>query len=239
MKLLFNMKNLPNIITCLNLYAGCLSCVMSLAYGNYIGAFIFILLAACFDFLDGFVARLIKAYSPLGAQLDSLADVVSFGLAPGFMAYSFLSISSAGVPYAGNVPFFAFLIPVFAALRLAKFNVDHRQTTSFLGLPVPANGLFWGALIPSIPLSDSNHVFSTYFVVILIVIFCLLMVSELPMFSLKFNHYKWIGNQYPYILILTTLFLTAFFHLAGICLAVVCYIFLSLIRYVFVVSKKT
>jgi len=212
---------------------------MSLVYGNYIGAFIFILLAACFDFLDGFVARLIKAYSPIGAQLDSLADVVSFGLAPGFIVYSFLSTSSVGVPYSANVPFLAFLIPVFAALRLAKFNVDTRQSSSFLGLPVPANGLFWGALIPSIPLTDTNHAFSTIFVVALIVLFCLLMVSELPMFSLKFTHYKWNGNQYPYIIILATLFLTALFQLLGICIAIVLYISLSFFRYVFAVRKKT
>jgi len=233
------MKNLPNVITCLNLYAGCLACVMALMYGNYTGAFIFILLAACFDFLDGFVARLIKAYSPLGAQLDSLADVVSFGMAPGFIIYSFLSASSVGVPFATNIPFLAFLIPIFAALRLAKFNVDSRQTSSFLGLPVPANGLFWGALIPSIPLVESNHTVSTFFIVTLVVIFCLLMVSELPMFSLKFTHYKWNGNEYPYIMILATLLLTAFFQLFGICLAIVFYIFLSLIRYVLVVKKKT
>ena len=232
------MKNLPNIVTCLNLYAGCLSCIMAIRYDNYVGAFIFILLAACFDFMDGFVARLMKAYSSLGAQLDSLADVVSFGLAPGFLVYSFLSNSTVSVPYAANIPFLAFLIPVFAALRLAKFNIDSRQTTSFLGLPVPANALFWGALIPSIPLSESNHIFFTFFILTFIVIFCMLMISELPMFSLKFTHYKWDGNQYPYLMILITLFLTAFFQLLGICLAIVCYIFLSLIRYVLVYKKK-
>ena len=232
------MKHLPNIITCLNLYAGCLSCVMSLVYGNYTGAFIFILMAAFFDFIDGFVARLIKAYSSLGAQLDSLADVVSFGAAPGFIIYSFLVKSSIDVPYTEHIPFIAFAIPVFAALRLAKFNVDSRQTASFLGLPVPANGLFWGALIPSIPLSETNHTFFTFFIVILIVCFCLLMVSEIPMFSLKFTHYKWGGNQYPYIIILTTLLLTAFFQVLGICLAIVCYILLSLFRYFFTVNKK-
>ena len=232
------MKNLPNIITCLNLYSGCLSCVMSLVYDNYIGAFVFILLAACFDFLDGFSARLLKSHSPIGAQLDSLADVVSFGLAPGFIVYLFLSNSSEGIPYGVNIPFIAFLIPVFAALRLAKFNVDKRQTSSFLGLPVPANGLFWGTLIPSIPLMESNYIFYTFFVVALIVIFCLLMVSELPMYSLKFTHYKWAGNQYPYITILTALLLAAFFHLLGICLAIVCYIFLSLIRYFSVCNNK-
>jgi len=231
------MKNLPNIITCLNLYAGCLACIMSLA-DNYIGAFIFILFAAFFDFIDGFVARLIKAYSSLGAQLDSLADVISFGLAPGFIVYSFLVKSSIGVPYTVNIQFVALLIPIFAALRLAKFNVDSRQTSSFLGLPVPANGLFWGALIPSIPLLETDHTFFTFLVVALVIIFCFLMVSEIPMFSLKFTHYKWEGNQYPYIIILTTLILTVFFQLLGICLAIVCYIFLSLIRYVSVVRKK-
>jgi len=232
------MKNLPNIITCLNLFAGCLSCTMSLAYNNYQGAFIFILVAACFDFLDGFVARLMKSYSPIGAQLDSLADIISFGLAPGFMVYSFLAISSLQVPFGMNVSFLAFLIPVFSALRLAKFNVDSRQSSSFLGLPVPANGLFWGALIPSIPISYNDQILFTFLIVALIIIFCLLMISELPMFSLKFTHYKWAGNQYPYIMLLITLFLTAFFHLLGICLSVVCYIFLSLIKYVYVVTKK-
>jgi len=232
------MKNLPNVVTCMNLYAGCLSCVLTLSYNNYIGAFIFILLAACFDFLDGFVARLIKAYSSIGAQLDSLADVVSFGMAPGFMIYSFLSTSSGSIPYAANVPFFAFLIPIFAALRLAKFNIDKRQTSSFLGLPVPANALFWSSLIPSISLSESNTIFYTILVLLLIVVFCVLMVSELPMFSIKFFHYKWLGNQYPYIMILSALLLIALFHLSGIWIAVVCYICLSLFRYVFVVNKR-
>jgi CDP-diacylglycerol--serine O-phosphatidyltransferase len=233
------MKNLPNIVTCFNLYAGCLSCILSLVYGNYTGAFFFILLAACFDFLDGFVARLTKAYSPLGAQLDSLADVISFGVAPGFIVYSFLVNASSTLSFGANIPFLAFLIPVFAALRLAKFNVDKRQTASFLGLPVPANGLFWGALIPSIPLSDNNQAFCTFFVLTLVLVFCWLMVSELPMFSLKFTHYKWSGNQYPYVLILVTLLLTAFFQLLGVGLAVVCYVFLSLMRYVWIGVKKT
>jgi len=233
------MKNLPNIVTCLNLYAGCLSCVMSLVYGNYVGAFFFILLAASFDFLDGFLARLMKAYSPLGAQLDSLADVVSFGIAPGFLIYSFLVNSSIAGTLGVYIPFSAFLVPVFAALRLAKFNIDSRQTSSFLGLPVPANGLFWGAFIPCITLTESNHIFFTVLIITLIFIFCILMISELPMFSLKFTHFKWSGNQYPFILILVTLLLTAFFNLLGICLAIVCYICLSLLKHTFVLIKKS
>ena len=226
------MKNIPNFVTCLNLFSGCISCVLALKFDNYTGALIFIMLAALFDFLDGFFARLLKAYSPIGAQLDSLADLVSFGVAPGFIVYSFLSNASAGVPYLENISFLAFLIPVFAGIRLAKFNIDTRQKSSFLGLPVPSNGLFWGSLIPSIQLSESNLIFFTILVVILIIIFCLLMVSELPMFSLKFAHFKWRGNEYPYIIIISSLVLIASFQLLGICLAIVCYIVLSAFRFI-------
>jgi CDP-diacylglycerol--serine O-phosphatidyltransferase len=181
----------------------------------------------------------LKAYSPIGAQLDSLADVVSFGVAPGFIIYSFLVNATEGVSFSVYIPFFAFLIPVFSALRLARFNVDRRQTSSFLGLPVPANGIFWGSLIPSIQLTEANYIFYTFFIVTLVVIFCVLMVSELPMFSLKFTHYKWNGNEYRYMLILSVLFLTAFFQLLGICLSVVCYLLLSLVKYGTVNNKKT
>jgi CDP-diacylglycerol--serine O-phosphatidyltransferase len=234
-------KKIPNVITSLNLYAGCMSCILSLVYHHYLGAFLFILLASFFDFFDGFAARMLKSYSPIGKQLDSLADVVSFGVAPGFLVYSYLSITSAEIPlgmFTGNIALISFLIPVFAALRLAKFNVDTRQTSSFLGLPVPANGLFWGALIPTIPLSESNPLFYTILIAALIIIFCLLMVSELPMFSLKFTHYGWAGNEYPYIMILIALLLIAVFQLFGVSLAIIFYIFLSLIRYIFVSNKK-
>ena len=232
------MKNIPNFITCLNLFSGCISCVLALTFGNYVGALIFILLASVFDFLDGFFARLLKSYSPIGAQLDSLADLVSFGVAPGFIVYSFLLNSSAGIPYCEKIYFLAFLIPIFAAVRLAKFNIDTRQKSSFLGLPVPANGLFWGSLIQVINLSESNQVFFTVFIAILIIIFCLLMVSELPMYSLKFTHFKWKGNEYPYITIVVALILISYFLLFGICLIVTFYIFLSLIKYLLGINKK-
>jgi len=220
------MRNVPNIITCLNLFSGCLACVMSLKFGNYTAAFYFIALAAVFDFMDGFTARLLKAYSPLGMQLDSLSDVVSFGAAPGFVVYRFLSTA----PINPVIPFFAFLIPLFAALRLAKFNIDTRQATSFLGMPVPANALFWAALIPSIPLY-SNVVETQIIIIIIIVALCLLMVSELPMFSLKFKHYKWRGNEWSYALVILSLILFFAFKMVGISFAIVCYILLSLIRY--------
>jgi CDP-diacylglycerol--serine O-phosphatidyltransferase len=221
------MKNTPNIITCLNLFAGCLACVMALAYQNYYGAFLFVVLASVFDFLDGFSARLLKTFSPIGKELDSLADVVSFGAAPGFIVYSYLS----GYTDVAGLPFLALLLPVFSALRLAKFNVDARQKTSFLGLPVPASGLFWAALIPSV------HRVAVYFpirsvlaaIAVGIILFCLLMVSELPVFSLKFDGWTWGKNRWRWLIIGIGIILTGLLQGLGICLTIICYILLSVV----------
>jgi CDP-diacylglycerol--serine O-phosphatidyltransferase len=229
------MKHIPNIITCLNLFAGCLSCVMALN-GNYEGAFYFVVLAAIFDFFDGFCARLLKAFSPIGADLDSLADVVSFGLAPGFVVYSFLTTATIGYSIGTEIAYFAFLIPIFSALRLAKFNIDTRQTTSFLGLPVPANGLFWTALIPSIvPFLENNEILFSGLIVAFIIVFCLLMVSEIPMFSLKFKNFNWEGNEWSFFLIIfSTLFIMVFLFsrtpLLSVSLIIITYIIMSLIK---------
>ena len=232
------MKNIPNIITCLNLFAGCLACMMVLSYGNYIGALIFILLASLFDFLDGFAARLLKAYSPIGGQLDSLADLISFGMAPACIIYGFLTEMADRSTLEERIAFFTFLITIFAALRLAKFNIDTRQTSSFLGLPVPANGIFWAALIPAIrPYSEGNEVLFSVIVIGLIVLFCLLMVSEIPMFSLKFKHYRWKGNEYPYILILSAIVLISSLQVLGISLTIAIYILMSLAKQIIPVKS--
>ncbi|MDR0769514.1 MAG: CDP-diacylglycerol--serine O-phosphatidyltransferase [Dysgonamonadaceae bacterium] len=225
------MKHIPNIITCLNIFAGCLSCIMMLEYGNYIGAFLFIVLAAVFDFLDGFIARLLNVFSPIGGQLDSLADIVSFGLAPGFVVFSFLNTISAGTFFEATfLPYSAFLIPVFSALRLAKFNIDDRQKDSFLGLPVPADALFWASLIPAIISSVHGYEEAVCFIMlILIVAFCLLMASELPMFSLKFKGYSWVKNQWSYLLIGIAVVLIIWFRMLGISFTIVFYIILSLL----------
>ncbi|GHV25250.1 CDP-diacylglycerol--serine O-phosphatidyltransferase [Bacteroidia bacterium] len=225
-------KHIPNTITCLNLLAGSLACVMALKFNNYEGAFVFICMAAVFDFLDGFAARLLHAYSNIGAELDSLSDVVSFGLAPGCVVYSYLATFTT----VGNLPLIGFVLPVFAALRLAKFNVDTRQTTSFLGLPVPANGLFWTALIPSLHwLSSSFSMVELVSIVVLLVIFSLLMVSEIPMFSLKFKNLKWQGNEYPLTLVLISLILLIVFSwlkmlMIAVSVIIVVYILLSIIK---------
>ena len=225
------MKHIPNMITCLNLFAGCLACMMVLSYGSYIGALVFIILAAIFDFLDGFAARMLKAYSPIGAQLDSLADVISFGMAPAAIVYYFLHSITAGFPLREGICFFSFIITIFSALRLAKFNIDTRQSNSFLGLPVPANGLFWAAFIPAIiPFAEGREVLFSVIILALIVVFCLLMVSEFPMFSLKLKDYGWKGNEFPYILINLTILFILVFKTGGVSLVIVAYIILSLIK---------
>ena len=227
------MKQVPNLITCLNLLSGCFACVMALKFNYYTGAFIFIAMAAVFDFLDGLAARLLKAYSNIGAELDSLADVISFGLAPGCIVYAYVAdyINPVGFPLV------AFLLPVFAAIRLAKFNVDKRQTTSFLGLPVPASGLFWSSLIPSIPCITASFSINALLITvfILIIVFCVLMVSELPMFSLKFKNLKWADNRWPFLLIGISVVVMAVFAslgmaLLGVSVIILVYILLSVIK---------
>ena len=194
-------KHIPNAITCCNLLSGCISIVlMCNGYAAAAGAMIFI--AAVFDFLDGFAARLLKAYSPLGAQLDSLSDVVSFGVAPSFIVYHYLQ--SASVSVFNIIPFAAFLLAVFAELRLAKFNIDDRQTASFIGLPTPAMGLF----VASLPFTLNNEslafmgnlMTNVYFLIAIIILFSYLMVSEIPFFSLKIKNLRFKENIHIYIL---------------------------------------
>ena len=235
------MKQIPNLITCLNLLAGSFACVMALKFNNPEGAFLFIAMAAVFDFLDGFAARLLKAYSKIGAELDSLADVISFGLAPGCVVYAYLTNHTP----AANFSLFAFLLPVFSAIRLAKFNVDTRQTTSFLGLPVPASGLFWSSFIPSIhwiadPFSPSVLL---AIILVFVIVFCVLMVSELPMFSLKFKNLKWDGNQWPFLLIGISVVVMAVFAslgiaLLGVSVIILVYIILAIVKVLVAIFYK-
>jgi len=213
-------KHIPNFITTLNLFSGCVAVYLAFK-GNYQGAFVAILLSAVFDFFDGFAARLLKAYSPMGKELDSLADVVSFGVAPGAMVFSLLS--TAGMNE--WLPFIGFLIPVFSGLRLAKFNIDDRQTSSFIGLPVPANAIFWAGLIFSFSLFMLGNL---WLLLLLIAIFCFLLVSEIPMFSLKFKNIKWKDNQIQYIFLIGSAILLAFFLHDSFALIIGWYILLSI-----------
>jgi len=185
--------------------------------GNYEGAFIAILLAAVFDFMDGFAARLLKAYSAMGKELDSLADMISFGLAPGAIVFSFLTDTGTNE----WLPFVGFLIPVFSGLRLAKFNIDDRQSSSFLGLPVPANAIFWAGLVYSFSPFLMNNV---WFLFILIALFCFFLVSEIPMFSLKFKNVSWKENQNQYLFLIGCGVILAIFQLSAFALIISWYI---------------
>lgn len=221
-------KHIPNFITCLNLFSGCVAVLLAFK-GNYQGAFIAILVAAVFDFFDGFAARLLKAYSPMGKELDSLADMVSFGFAPGMIVFSLLTEANINE----WLPYLAFIIPVFSGLRLAKFNIDERQTSSFIGMPTPANAIFWGGLTTSFaPFLISN----VWLLIVLTVLFSYLLVAEIPMFALKVKNLAWKDNQIQYIFLGVTIILLVIFQLNAFAPIIGWYILLSVIAAVF--AKK-
>ena len=223
-------RNVPNMITYLNLISGCVACVMALD-NNYLWAFIFIIIASIFDFCDGLVARLLKAYSKLGKELDSLADVVSFGVAPGMIIFVFLRniiIDYNTISSLTYMAYIAFLMPAFSALRLAKFNIDDRQTSSFIGLPTPANALFWGALIYQLSLWNIAPLYLITGIIVGVLLFSYLMISEMPMFSLKFKNHGWKGNEAKYILLLVAILSLVFLGISGISATIVIYILMSL-----------
>jgi CDP-diacylglycerol--serine O-phosphatidyltransferase len=184
-------KHIPNAITCLNLVAGSFA-VYCAIIADYRSALIAVLIAGLFDFLDGMAARVLKAYSPMGKELDSLADMVSFGLLPGMLAFSLLFNSEwlYWTRYAG------FILPVFSALRLAKFNIDERQTSSFIGLPTPSNAIFWAGAAYAY---EVQLIQNPWLVLLLIVLFSYLLISPLPMFSLKFSNMRWSDNKLQFI----------------------------------------
>lgn len=228
-------KHIPNTITCCNLLSGCISIVL-MCNGYAVAAGVMIFLAAVFDFFDGFAARLLKAYSPLGAQLDSLSDVVSFGVAPSFIIYHYLQSASMSVSVSGFniIPFAAFFLAIFAALRLAKFNIDERQTTSFIGLPTPAMGLF----VASLPFTLQKESLSfmgglitnSYFLLAVVAVFSFLMVSEIPFFSLKIKNLKFKENIHIYILAIFAIATLAFLGFAAIPFVMLFYILESLLK---------
>ena len=193
-------KHIPNSITCCNLVSGCIATAFAFA-GDAELALIWIIIGAVFDFFDGMSARLLGVSSPIGKELDSLADVVTFGVAPATILFSELSVLEYPAflePLRNYLPYTAFLVSAFSALRLAKFNLDERQATSFIGLPTPANALFWASLIVCNPSWLESSAYSVFIVLLLLGLSCALLVSELPMFALKFKHWGWKGNEVKY-----------------------------------------
>jgi CDP-diacylglycerol--serine O-phosphatidyltransferase len=194
-------RQIPNLITLGNLLCGVIAIAAALR-GDLTGASLMICLGIFLDFFDGLAARLLNVASPLGKELDSLADVVTSGVAPGFILWNILC-NGVGEKWPEFLPYTALLIPLFAAYRLAKFNIDSRQSHSFLGLPTPANALIWVgvALTPALPMDELT------FIIVLIVVSLItdvLMVSELPMFSLKFNFKEmgWKHNSVQYLFLI-------------------------------------
>lgn len=303
-------KNIPNAITCGNLLCGCLA-ITSAFHGNLVWAAYLVGIAAALDFLDGLVARLLCVHSEIGKQLDSLADMVTFGVVPGVIMFKLLNISlfqfgedidfatsvlpgwhttiaPSGITGSAIVPFIAFLIPIFSAIRLAKFNIDLRQTDSFIGVPTPANSI----LIASFPLilgiyntsiytaqkyfswhlgeyiSDSGKIeaigdesngwtlypplsglgtdeftihsyeptiieivlLNPWFLIGITLIMSFLLVAELPLFALKFKHFKWKGNEVRYLFLILTVALLILFQFTAIPFIIFLYIILSVIN---------
>ncbi|GAL87620.1 hypothetical protein MYP_4850 [Sporocytophaga myxococcoides] len=223
-------KHIPNFVTCLNLLSGCIG-ITEAFKGNLVNAALLIIAGAIFDFFDGFIARLVKASSPIGKDLDSLADVITFGLLPGVILFNLLSTND-NLPL--GIKYIPLIVPVFSALRLAKFNNDPRQTGSFIGVPTPANAL----LIGSLPLitefnSDLNLnfiIFNPLFLILLSVIMSILLVSEIPLFALKFKTFNWKDNQITYIFLIISSILLLSIKVAAIPLIVILYVILSIIN---------
>ncbi len=224
---------IPNTITCLNLLSGCLAVIFAFNLDTTVAgrpalswAFIAIGAAAVFDFCDGLSARQLHAYSPIGKELDSLSDLVSFGLAPAFLVMN--TMMRSGAPIWLSIT--ALLIAVMGALRLAKFNVDTRQTTSFIGLPIPANAIFW---IGALAWAETHGYPGDVAMIIMIVIMSLLMVSELKMFSLKFANLSFRENVRRYTILLAAVLFIITEGVSGLAWTIILYILIS------VLGKKT
>lgn len=218
-------KHLPNFLTICNLFCGCIGIVL-VFQGNLFYATYLIWLAAVFDFFDGFVARWLNAYSAIGKELDSLADMVTFGALPAFIMFNLLT----GAFPDSYLPWIAFSIAAFSALRLAKFNIDTRQSDSFIGLPTPANALFISALPFVIAQQNkvADFVANGYVLLTITVIFSLLLVAELRLFALKFKSMAWRDNKIRFSFIALCIILIPIFKISSIPLIIFLYICMSL-----------
>jgi len=238
-------KHIPNVITCGNLLCGCIAIVATFK-GNLVTTAYLVGIAAVLDFFDGFAARLLKVSGEMGKQLDSLADMVTFGVVPGVVMYKLIShasvylyqsiskdLSSTIVVF---LPFIAFIITIFSAVRLAKFNIDTRQTDSFIGVPTPANSI----LICSIPLINAyqSEIFgfqihsitgNLYFLIGLTLLMSYLLIAELPLFALKFKNFRWDANKLRYSFLIISLLLLILFQFIAIPFIIFLYILLSVI----------
>ena len=222
-------RHIPNFITCCNLFCGCIASVMAFQ-AKYETAIAFIILGAVFDFFDGMLARLFKVSGPLGKELDSLADDITFGFAPSAIVFSlFKEVHCPAflMPMEAYLPYCAFLIAVFSAYRLGKFNIDPRQSTSFIGLPTPANALLWGSVVVGGHDFLVSESFNAIYLIGLVLLMSYLLIAEIPLFSLKFKNLSWKDNQISYLFLSVCIPLLVFFKLSGFAAIILWYILLS------------
>lgn len=224
-------KAIPNIITLLNLSSGCLGVVYAFTSDLRLAS-VMIFVSLVLDYMDGMAARLLNARSPLGKELDSLADVISFGFLPSVIVYIMLRSSELS-----TFSYAAFLIAVFSAYRLAKFNIDERQSVNFIGLPTPANALFWSAF-PLIILSEQSSGMSIYMAELLhnpyliltcVFVFSYLLIAELPLFSLKFKNLSWKENKARHIFLFASLILFLIMSYHSVPFIILLYLVISII----------
>lgn len=221
--------HIPNALTCCNLISGCIATCFAFFHDPNM-ALLFIIIGAVFDFFDGMAARLLHVSSPIGKELDSLADDVTFGVAPSTIIFSQLLVMdypSFLQPVADYLPFAAYIMAAFSALRLAKFNLDERQALGFIGLPTPANALFWGALIVGGHTFFETSSAMTLVLLAMVFISCWLLVAEIPMFALKFKHWGWKGNEVKYLFLLSCIPLLIIFRITAFAFIIAWYVVLS------------
>ncbi len=227
-------RHIPNIITLVNLFCGLLA-IISLLFGLFNQVILLIFLAGLADFLDGMVARLLKVNSPIGKELDSLADMVSFGVVPGMILFTLLN-RGVPMPLWSEFPWMAtpaFLITLFSALRLAKFNLDARQTENFIGLATPAATLFVVGLLLVFQYDSYGwkaFVLNPVFLYVVTIGLSLLLTAEIPMFSLKIKSFKWKGNQKRFVFAIASVLLLFVFKEAAISMIIFLYIMMNLIK---------
>lgn len=226
-------KHVPNALSCLNLFSGCIGIVMAFENNLEFSCYV-ILLAAVIDFFDGTAARMLKAYSDTGKQLDSLADIVSFGILPSVILYQMFVAAGNGDPAGDYLHYLAFVIAVFSALRLAKFNIDDRQTEHFMGLATPANAL----VIASLPIirSTAEGTFpdllsNTNFLIAFTLLMSFLLVADIPMISFKFKSNRGKENMFRYILLVSAFLLILFFQFYAFPVIFLLYLTLSFIQF--------
>lgn len=216
------LRHLPNALTCGNLFCGCIGILFAVQYSPITAAY-FVWAACVFDFFDGFAARALHYSSPIGKELDSLADMVSFGVLPAITMFSLIESQT----FNSFFSYSAFLLAIFSALRLAKFNIDERQKESFIGLPVPANALFITGLV-FLPSPFDQITSSVPILIAITVLFSLLLVSPLELFALKFKNYTWADNKIRFTFVFVSVLLLALFKAGAIPLIILLYVAFSL-----------